>query len=538
MRKNSIAIISLAILASCFVASCSTEALEANQPVKGAKIVIPAQKMGTKALDPDGPDGKAIFNTSENVYIAQSGSVAANVLHPTDNAASTTFTGTFSGSLTDDITVLYNTNASGVVEYSGQDGSIVGVRDAGWAEDVQIVSYDENVLTTGSANIVNLQSIFKFTFTNGGAALENIRTVKIASANNKLVSAYDVITPTSTSTTLGPVTVSSASDLAVVYVALRFAEKDGTDVITFEVVDDAGKVYIGSNAAPSGGFENGKFYTKSISVTPTSKLAFRGYEVSTGILKRTGNPATYSLTSGEMIRDIATMTYSLPAGCNPFEPSLVAYHTNEYFLKWETLNGDDASSKLPEGWQFPSAGGSYNNTSNPTAWGKILFGYPETPITVDTGTETLTFSKAANRGYAFAMVTVNLEANNKYTGTAGTFYGILLLRDGTHIPTGYLDSFKNQSVSRSYSENSLTQSQFEDLIEMGCLFIPATGTSTSFDYRLIYSSNSMYNSYFYYILNFNSSNNPQPDGVSDVQANNKNIATKAGSFVFKLVKQL
>lgn len=272
MRKNSIAIISLAFLASCFMVSCSTEAFDTNQPVKGAKIVIPAQKMSTKAVD---AAGKATFLKSENVYIAKSGTIDANVIHPTDNAASTTLTGTLAGTYSqgDMITVLYNTSASGVVDYSGQDGSIGSVKDAGYAEDIEIVSYSEGVLTTKPANIQNLQSIFKLTFTYNSSPISGIRSVQISSKDDKLFSSYNVITPSNNSIS-GAVIVTSTTDLSAVYVALRFDENPG-DVINFKVVDKDGNVYQGSKTAPNGGFVNGNFYTSSVDVSPANLSALK-----------------------------------------------------------------------------------------------------------------------------------------------------------------------------------------------------------------------------------------------------------------------
>ena len=268
MKKNSISIITLALLAGCFMFSCSKETSNDEQLIKGTKIVIPAEKVGTKAVD---VDGKATFKTTENVYIAKAGAIDANALSPSADGASTTFTGTLMGSYDsgDKITVLYNTNASGVVDYSGQDGAIENVKDAGWAEDVEIVSLEGDVLTTESAKLENLQSIFKFTFINESTSAEisGVRFVRIYSDSNKLVAAFDVLTPANS--TYGQVVVSRNSDLAdnYIYVALRF-DANPSDEIHFEVIDNGGTIYQGSKAAPGSGFENGIFYTSSVPVTP------------------------------------------------------------------------------------------------------------------------------------------------------------------------------------------------------------------------------------------------------------------------------
>ena len=177
---------------------------------------------------------------------------------------------------------------------------------------------------------------------------------------------------------------------------------------------------------------------------PSAKTAFRGYEVSTGILKRDAStsPATYSLTSGAMILtadpDGKNEHYVLPKGCNPFEIAVYygdSHSLDVYFHQWGTLKsdlGEDSGNikasgvKLPAGW-----------ISN-----------------------------------AFALVTVTLDAENPYSVTAGTYYGMLLLRDGATISAEHLTEL---GYDHAYTENQLTQAEFGDLIELGCLFISISG---------------------------------------------------------------
>ena len=270
MKKNSISIITLVLLAGCFMFSCSKETSNEEQLIKGTKIVIPAEKVGTKAVD---VAGKATFQTSESVYVYANSAIDSGELHPTEDAASTTFTGTLMGSYDsgDHISVLYNTNASGVVDYSNQDGAIENVKDGGWAADVEIVSLEGDVLTTESAKLQNLQSIFRFTFINESTSAEisGVRFVRIYSDSNKLVAAYDVLTPANS--TYGQVVVSRNTNLAdnYIYVALRF-DANPSDEIHFEVIDNAGTIYQGSKTAPTEGFANGKFYTSTVTVTPVA----------------------------------------------------------------------------------------------------------------------------------------------------------------------------------------------------------------------------------------------------------------------------
>jgi|GEM_PF-3796029 len=222
-----------------------------------------------------------------------------------------------------------------------------------------------------------------------------------------------------------------------------------------------------------------EYGTKRTASFPSSKKAFRGYEVSTGILKRDGStdPATYSLTSGAMILTADPVTgkeyYTLPAGCNPFEPA-VYYGNNasrgKYYNSWTTLmdelgadgnNINATSDKLPDGWRFPTGSGSIS-VSNTTDWGKIFYGAPKSPISVN--------GSNVNK-FAYALVSVTLDSGNSYSVAAGTYYGVFLLRDGATIPTGYL----TEVGGKKYNNNVLSETQFNELIQLGCLFISSSG---------------------------------------------------------------
>ena len=271
-------------------------------------------------------------------------------------------------------------------------------------------------------------------------------------------------------------------------------------------------------------------------VTP-SATAFRGYEVSTGILQRTKEgdaAATYSLTSGAMVKNATNGEYSLPAGCNPFEPAVYYGNNNSknvFFHKWLTLrtelgadgnNINSKSDKLPNGWQFPTAG---NKTS--TDWGKIIFGKPKSTITVN-GT--------AVTSNAYAMVSVTLDAGNSYSVPAGTYYGMFLLRDGSTIPSGYFSTVGSADYDTA---NPLTEAQFNDLIKLGCLFISASGNysetftawrdlTSSWKYGYYWSSN-YYEATKFYIFTFNNS-------TSDPSVATHNSNSDKNYEVVKLVK--
>ena len=293
-------------------------------------------------------------------------------------------------------------------------------------------------------------------------------------ATSATVGTDDIITITD----LG---ISSLTDGLVLNLPLPTGEYTNVTVTAYNSSDEA----ILTTTRPFAYTASRKKGTKRTVSFPSSKTAFRGYEVSTGILERSvvgSDPATYSLTAGEMIMTYDPVSgeeiYALPAGCNPFEGATYYKQSaalNKYYNKWFTLrdelgaNGNNinsTSNKLPAGWIFPSAGGSAHQPG--TDWGNILFGAPQSPITVNGET----IKKIDSQYYpSFAMVAVTLEAGNGYSVAAGTYYGIFLIRDGLTIPTGY---FSNIGLNK-YTDNPINETKFNDLIRMGCLFIPAAG---------------------------------------------------------------
>ena len=237
---------------------------------------------------------------------------------------------------------------------------------------------------------------------------------------------------------------------------------------------------VDANYKPSGADNSASCTVKC--VTP-SATAFRGYEVSTGILERTkvgDADATYSLTSGAMVKNATNGEYSLPAGCNPFELQAKYYKQNssieKYYLKWidqlrnelgaDGDNIDADSPKLPTGWTMPTG---KSETPDTGEWATILFGSPKSEISVNGNPVT---------SNAFALVSVVLTDQNDFEVSAGTYYGMLLLRDGTTIPSGYLTKV---GVGSQYSDNTLDEDQFNELVKLGCLYVSVSGSYHVFE---------------------------------------------------------
>lgn len=223
------------------------------------------------------------FKTTDAVYVKNltTSSLDNVVLHPHENAAETFFEGSLNNAYASEnnLLVLYNTTNAGVVNYTAQDGSQGGIMDAGTVE-ATIASVNGQEITTASAEIGKLQSIFRFEFKlNGTTTVNNIRYVRIFSSGNKLQAQYNVLTDTPT---YGPVTITRSTNLLdqYIYAGLRF-DTTANDPIVFQLFDADGKAYSGSMNAPADGFALGKYYLATVdvhldsfSITSSTKVCF------------------------------------------------------------------------------------------------------------------------------------------------------------------------------------------------------------------------------------------------------------------------
>lgn len=200
-----------------------------------------------------------------------------------------------------------------------------------------------------------------------------------------------------------------------------------------------------------------------------TKYGFRGYEVSDGVLMLDGD--TFTLTDD-----------------SPFD--MWYYYNNntslnKYYFTWTYLRTEFGaagsgivtnSDKLPSGWTLPTSGSQNPPT---TDWGKILMGAPKSAIKIEKSDGTVVSVTAANKGCAFVKID-------------NTYYGMLLLRDGSFIPKeGNLQYWGNES-----SLNIITSEQFAVLKEAGCLLIPSLGKYTGSEWRDRTEGNYQTASYF------------------------------------------
>ena len=269
--------------------------LDIDQPVEAPEVEtgaavyqvrIPAS-MGpeTKAVDFSGTDpetGKpaavSSFTTTDKIYVYNQtkDDMLLGTLSPSAAGKTCDLIGTLIGTLSEDdnIVLLYNpSNANGQNSefyYCGQDGATPPDYATATAT---VGAFADGVLTTkAGASFENLQSMFRFKFTDGTNDI-SVKRLNIASANNALAAQCYPLVPDSEDLyrcycSIDATLATPTTDY--VYVALCIKESGAADdVLTFTVKDADGNIYRGTKAAPSGGFKNGRYYYNAAAITLT-----------------------------------------------------------------------------------------------------------------------------------------------------------------------------------------------------------------------------------------------------------------------------
>ena len=183
---------------------------------------------------------------------------------------------------------------------------------------------------------------------------------------------------------------------------------------------------------PSPVYTAQRAHGKKVTVDNT-KLAFRGYWVASGTLKREvdGSNVTYSITNGDPTEFLSYYGQSSSV--------------NKYYFKAETISGE--LSKLPAGWKLPSQ----------PEWKAFVWGTPQTAI----------YFNGTSVKPGFIIVNV--------VDTDVDIYGLILLRDGAHI---VCPEIVTSNVGKKNIENlsTINLSVLNYLISnYGCVFLPGTG---------------------------------------------------------------
>ena len=227
-------------------------------------------------------------------------------------------------------------------------------------------------------------------------------------------------------------------------------------------------------------------YSRTYTITPTALVAFRGYEISHGILHRKGEK-DYSLTNtGSSINPIELADYYND------EASL-----NHYYIQWSLLQselGADGSNIKADSEYLPFFDETHNKRwTIPSAreWADIFYDSPKSAIKISNREGTIT--KTITSDPAYLPVSV-VDGDNTYNG-------LLLLRDGSQIVSdklstatyggrpftavGYPDNWNSVALACDYSTNSLSLAELQMLIETySCAFVQCSGYYRS-DWRYI-----------------------------------------------------
>lgn len=216
-----------------------------------------AANLDTKALELSGDEKtlNAIWASGEKVSVFSSAGALLGTLDVTPKADATkaTLSGTLTGSLSEgqSLTLLFPQSSW---NYSAQNGCLTGEGSIEKLFDyamagVTVNSIDgSNLLVNGPATFANQQSIYRFGFKFNSAAI-NVKKAILSSNKDKLVAAYDFITPANT--TYGPITLtlpSATTDL--VYAAIKNENTTEDDTISFIVYDGDGVTYKGDKVIP------------------------------------------------------------------------------------------------------------------------------------------------------------------------------------------------------------------------------------------------------------------------------------------------
>ena len=310
MQKNFLKTLPLAFLATSMVVSGLTACSSSDDSIaeEPTPVVNPTQTnvhqvrihatMGgeaqTRAVNFDGTTSSSIFKIDEGVFVynVTKNAMLSGVLTPTnisDDGKSCDLTGELTGTIeaNDELRLFYNfmsnifsSNANqnyNALDYEKQTGAATTVLDGAEAT-VTVSDFANGTLSTvATASFQNVQSMFRQSLTfkdaSGETVTPTITSLKVKSKNNKLVwvyaPLYEVQTNTYNSLSITNPVIDANGDI---YLSLRFVGSDGTDALTFTAQDSEGNIYECTKNAPSGGFQNGKYYHGSITMTYARKV--------------------------------------------------------------------------------------------------------------------------------------------------------------------------------------------------------------------------------------------------------------------------
>jgi len=280
MKQTNKLLSAIAIIAAmCLTACTKAELTKEGQPSGGWTVAISATIGGdspTKALseDPATHNLIATFETTDAIYVYNKtkNRQDATVLHPDRSGATAVISGTLTGEYAagDEIVLCYNLDADHRFHYLEQKGTLATVADFAKAEKTITTAEATDKALSGTVSFDNLQSVFRFSFTDGSSAVP-VQSVSISTAGGKLVQTDLRYKPDWNSMYYGAVTVVPNAKTSDPIIAALRNENDSDDTFFFEVDNGSGVMYKGTKAAPAGKIVNGKFYVSTVTLTQVPK---------------------------------------------------------------------------------------------------------------------------------------------------------------------------------------------------------------------------------------------------------------------------
>ena len=405
MQNNFLKTLPLAFLTTSMVVSGLTACSSSDDSIaeEPTPVVNPTQTnvhqvrihatMGgdaqTRAVNFDGTTSSSTFQKWEAVYVynATKNTMLGGFLDPTDisdDGKSCDLTGELTGTIevNDELRLFYNLNfftpggdaSVNYFNYNRQTGAASTVLDGAEAT-VTVSDYADGTLTTAAtASFLNVQSMFRQSLTfknaNGETVTPTITSLKVSSRGKKLIMYYrplasgDAVNISDALLIENP--VFNDGDI---YLSLRFVNSDANDALTFTAQDSDGNIYECTKNAPSGGFQNGKYYHGSMTLTYARKLGMpevSGTDVQPNSYNRydiaNPNDITISGTSVDYRFEFSN------AGTITFD-NLTASHTNNRFIytdKALTINISGENNITCNKPQCIYVGGNLKLTGNGT----------------------------------------------------------------------------------------------------------------------------------------------------------------------------
>ena len=261
LARRRMAAIAATVLTVLALVSCKKEELPENNSSLNNEgttwiLTVKANMISTRALTEDSNGLVASFKTTENIYAynVTADEALTGCLNPQSDGSSVVLSGALTGTINpgDQLRLTYLKSA---VDYTGQKGTLEDIAanfDLATAT-VSVISVESGNVSANAATFVPLQSVTKFSFTDG----TNPVVVKSLTISN------DNLVTDGASSPAAVIDVTLETAGSSVYVAMS-NPSDAKETYIFNVVDENGWTWTGTKKA---NLQDGAYYTASVTLT-------------------------------------------------------------------------------------------------------------------------------------------------------------------------------------------------------------------------------------------------------------------------------